>query len=142
MSRQVDLSAVVPEAMAGQRLDQVLAELFPEYSRSRLQQWIRSGEARIDGAPRKAKDRLLGGERVVIGATLEEDTRCLPQFACIVRGIVGAGKRNRDAGVVKYGRVIQPRTQLVKVARQVLQGVEHYRNTGLGQFFMHPVNIS
>ncbi len=79
MSRQVDLSAVVPDALAGQRLDQVLAELFPEYSRSRLQQWIRSGEARIDGAPRKAKDRVLGGERVEIAAVLEEDTRCQPQ---------------------------------------------------------------
>lgn len=79
MSRQVSLEGEIPLAAAGQRLDQVLAELFPDYSRSRLQQWIRSGEVRVDGQPRKAKDRVLGGEQVAIRATLEEDTRVLPQ---------------------------------------------------------------
>ena len=79
MSRQIELAAQIPADAAGQRLDQVLAELFPDYSRSRLQQWIRAGAVRIDGAQRKGKDRVLGGERIQIAATLEEDTGCLPQ---------------------------------------------------------------
>jgi 23S rRNA pseudouridine1911/1915/1917 synthase len=79
MSRQIELAAQIPAEAAGQRLDQVLAELFPDYSRSRLQQWIRAGAVRIDGAQRKGKDRVLGGERIQIAATLEEDTGCLPQ---------------------------------------------------------------
>ena len=79
MSRLVELAARIPEAAAGQRLDQVLAELFPDYSRSRLQQWIRAGAVRVDGASRKGKERVLGGERVVIAAELEEDTGVVAQ---------------------------------------------------------------
>lgn len=79
MSRQVELAARIPETAAGQRLDQVLAELFPDYSRSRLQQWIRAGAVQVDGAQRKGKERVLGGERVVIAAELEEDTGVIAQ---------------------------------------------------------------
>ncbi len=79
MSRRVELAAVIPAQAAGQRLDQALAELFPDYSRSRLQQWIRAGEVLIDGAPRKAKDRLFGGEQVRIAADLEESTGVMAQ---------------------------------------------------------------
>ena len=79
MSQQVELTAQIPAEAAGQRLDQVLADLFPDYSRSRLQQWIRAGAVRVDGAQRKGKERVLGGERIEIDATLEEDTGCLPQ---------------------------------------------------------------
>jgi len=74
MSRRVELAAAIPATAAGQRLDQVLAELFPDFSRSRLQQWIRAGEVRVDGAQRKGKDRVFGGEQVVIEAELEETT--------------------------------------------------------------------
>ncbi len=60
------LTAEIPPACAGRRLDQVLAELFPCYSRSRIQQWIRSGEVSVDGRAWRARDRLAGGERVVL----------------------------------------------------------------------------
>ena len=54
--------------MAYDRLDQVVAALFPQYSRSRLQTWIKSGELVVDGRPGKSKDRVSGGELSVIGA--------------------------------------------------------------------------
>jgi 23S rRNA pseudouridine1911/1915/1917 synthase len=79
MNRQVELAARIPAAAAGQRLDQVLAELFPDYSRSRLQQWIRAGAVQVDGMQRKGKERVFGGEQVVIAAELEEDTGVLAQ---------------------------------------------------------------
>lgn len=79
MTRQVALAAQIPATAAGQRLDQVLAELFPDYSRSRLQQWVRAGEVLVDGAQRKAKDRVLGGEKIVIEAELEEATGVIAQ---------------------------------------------------------------
>lgn len=60
--------------MAGRRLDQVLSELFPDFSRNRLQGWIRSGSARIDGAVLTPKHRLQGGEQVVLHAEVEETT--------------------------------------------------------------------
>ncbi|ALP52858.1 RNA pseudouridine synthase [Candidatus Tenderia electrophaga] len=69
MSDLETLSAAVPAALAGQRLDQVLAQLFPDYSRARLQQWIKAGQVQVDGKQLRPKDRLLGGEQVAVQAT-------------------------------------------------------------------------
>jgi 23S rRNA pseudouridine1911/1915/1917 synthase len=60
------LTATVPESAAGRRLDQVVAELFPDYSRSRLQGWIRDGCLRVDGGTRRPRDPVAGGERVAL----------------------------------------------------------------------------
>lgn len=43
------ISALVPPACAGLRLDLAVAQMFPQYSRSRLQAWLRSGHIRVDG---------------------------------------------------------------------------------------------
>ena len=58
---------LVPVALAGERLDRVAAALWPEHSRSRLQQWIEQGFLRVDGLPAGSeRRRLLGGERLVL----------------------------------------------------------------------------
>ncbi len=56
----------VPDALAGKRVDQALAILFPDYSRNRLQQWIRDGHVTIDGAPCTGKSKVHGGEIVLV----------------------------------------------------------------------------
>jgi 23S rRNA pseudouridine1911/1915/1917 synthase len=71
----VEHRAVVPEELAGQRLDQALAALFPDYSRSRLQGWIRGGQVRVDGRELRPRDKVEGGEEVVLSAALEDETR-------------------------------------------------------------------
>jgi len=58
------VDAVVPAALAGNRLDQALVQLFPQYSRNRLQTWLREGHIRVDGSSRPAKQSVLGGEKV------------------------------------------------------------------------------
>jgi 23S rRNA pseudouridine1911/1915/1917 synthase len=58
----------IPPGYAGRRLDQALAELFPEHSRSRLQQWIAAGAVRVDGASALARHKLRGGESVELDA--------------------------------------------------------------------------
>lgn len=58
------MRATVPPELGGLRLDQALARLFPQYSRSRLQAWLRAGNIRLDGAPAPAKRAVAGGERV------------------------------------------------------------------------------
>ena len=55
-----------PPELAGQRLDQVLAVLLPDYSRSRLQAWIREGRVAVDGAVMAASGRLRGGEQISV----------------------------------------------------------------------------
>ncbi len=79
MPETVHLTAHIPAAAAGRRLDQVLAELFCDYSRSRLQQWIRQGSVLLDDRPAPAKHRVVGGERVEIHAELQLETEVLPQ---------------------------------------------------------------
>ena len=65
--------------MAGQRLDQVLATLFGDFSRSRLQQWIRAGRVRVDGRVPRGRDRVSGGERVDLDAVLEPQGEVQPE---------------------------------------------------------------
>ncbi|PKM36539.1 MAG: 23S rRNA pseudouridine(1911/1915/1917) synthase RluD [Gammaproteobacteria bacterium HGW-Gammaproteobacteria-10] len=70
------LSAQIPEEMAGMRLDQVLAELFSDYSRSKLQTWLKAGRVLVDGAQLKAKDKVEGGESIELDAEAEVVLEC------------------------------------------------------------------
>ena len=73
-SDQIDtqrLAAVVPADAAGQRLDQVLAALFPDFSRTRLQQWLRAGHVSVDGRSLRARDKVWGGEHISVTAMVE-----------------------------------------------------------------------
>jgi len=65
-------SATVPAELAGSRLDQVAAQLFPAYSRSRLAAWIKSGELLLDGAPCRPKDSVKAGSLLHLKAQLEQ----------------------------------------------------------------------
>jgi 23S rRNA pseudouridine1911/1915/1917 synthase len=70
--QKVELNAVVEPDMTDLRFDQALAQLFPDYSRARLTQWIKSGEAQLNGESRRPRDRVLEGDAVCIDATLED----------------------------------------------------------------------
>ena len=56
--------------MGNKRLDQVAAQLFPEYSRSRLQQWIKDGQLQVNGKTIRGRDKLVGGETLTLEAEL------------------------------------------------------------------------
>jgi 23S rRNA pseudouridine1911/1915/1917 synthase len=57
----------VPDRSAGRRLDQILAELWPQHSRNRLQTWVREGRVLVDERPEsEPKRKLLGGEMLVL----------------------------------------------------------------------------
>jgi 23S rRNA pseudouridine1911/1915/1917 synthase len=69
----------IEPAMAGRRLDQVLAELLPELSRTRLQRSIDQGQVLVDGATRRRRDKLRGGEEVRLALVPEPCNECAPQ---------------------------------------------------------------
>ncbi|MCH8621707.1 RluA family pseudouridine synthase [Undibacterium sp. TS12] len=52
--------------VCGERLDKTLSKLVPQYSRSRLQQWIEAGFVSVDGKPGRGKMTMLGDEKIVI----------------------------------------------------------------------------
>ncbi len=70
--RQPPRQATIPASAAGRRFDAVVAELFPEHSRSRLAAWIKAGEVLLDGAPARPRDPVRGGEEVTLNATAPE----------------------------------------------------------------------
>lgn len=75
MSAPVRHSLTIPPDCAGQRLDQALAELLTEYSRTRIKDWIDGGNVRVDGAHLRPKDKVIGGEKVEIDAELPSEDR-------------------------------------------------------------------
>ena len=62
------LTAKIPVEMAGMRLDQCLAEIFPDFSRSKLQTWIKAGRVTVNQRTPKVKDKVDGGEQVELDA--------------------------------------------------------------------------
>jgi 23S rRNA pseudouridine1911/1915/1917 synthase len=56
----------IPPELAGQRLDQALARMFPEYSRSRLKAWLLDGALLVDGGSPRPRDPVIGGESVAL----------------------------------------------------------------------------
>ena len=67
------MSAEVPRAFGGLRLDQALARMFPQYSRNRLQVWLAAGHIRLDGARGEARQAVRGGERVELAPPAAPD---------------------------------------------------------------------
>ncbi|MEO0575596.1 MAG: 23S rRNA pseudouridine(1911/1915/1917) synthase RluD [Pseudomonadota bacterium] len=67
---RISHSEAVPNHLAGYRLDQALAKMFPEHSRSRLTQWLKEGMITVDGGRPKPRARLEGGEQVELEVTL------------------------------------------------------------------------
>ena len=72
-SRQ--LTTVVPPELAGKRLDQALAVLLSDYSRARLQQWIREGRVRVNAAQLRPRDRVRSGDLIEVEPVLQVETR-------------------------------------------------------------------
>ncbi|MEX0962638.1 MAG: 23S rRNA pseudouridine(1911/1915/1917) synthase RluD [Pseudohongiellaceae bacterium] len=71
MPSHISLKAEVTEELSGNRLDQIAAKLFPEYSRSRLQSWIREGALLVNDRQLRPRDRLEFGDWLVVEAQLE-----------------------------------------------------------------------
>ena len=61
----------IPDSLSGQRLDQALARMFPEYSRSRLKTWILDGQVRVDNREMRPRDPVMGGDQVMLNPVPE-----------------------------------------------------------------------
>ncbi|MCL1127541.1 23S rRNA pseudouridine(1911/1915/1917) synthase RluD [Shewanella surugensis] len=80
MTQEINLKSEITSIQTGQRLDQTLANLFPDYSRTRIKEWILSGAVFIDGVVTdKPRIKVLEGQEITIQATLEEETKAEAQ---------------------------------------------------------------
>ena len=73
------LTLTVPEELAGLRLDQALARMFPEYSRSRLKEWLLAGAITVDGGPKRPRDAVAGGESIELEPQSEVEVEAVPE---------------------------------------------------------------
>jgi 23S rRNA pseudouridine1911/1915/1917 synthase len=64
----------LPPELAGRRLDQALAQLLPQYSRTRIQRWIEEGAVLINGLGVRARDLVTGGESATVEARLPPES--------------------------------------------------------------------
>lgn len=72
MAERIVKEAQVTLDFSGQRFDQIATELFSDYSRSRIQSWIKEGVLLVDGKQTKPKEKLFGGETITLDVELEE----------------------------------------------------------------------
>src|SRR5262245_26090007 len=64
----------VPLELAGLRLDQALAKIFPEFSRARLKSWLLAGALRINGKDMRPRDKVNGNETILLTMTETGET--------------------------------------------------------------------
>ncbi|WP_370292847.1 23S rRNA pseudouridine(1911/1915/1917) synthase RluD [Thalassolituus sp.] len=79
MSSQISHTVEVPYEEGNKRLDQVAARLFPDFSRSRLQEWIKSGQLTVNGEVMRGRDKVVGGETLELKAELEAEGDWQPE---------------------------------------------------------------
>lgn len=94
----------IPAELAGLRLDQALAQMFPEYSRSRLKEWLLAGAITLDGGLKRPRDAVAGGEIVSLLPQAEPSVRAEPE--AIALDIVFEDENllvvNKPAGLVVH----------------------------------------
>jgi len=83
MSQVIEADFVVPIELSGSRLDQVLATLMSDYSRSRLQQWIKQGNVKVNGQTLKPKEKVKVNDLIEVYAELERQGEWLPEDIAI-----------------------------------------------------------
>lgn len=110
MNEKLKLDAVVPPDLAGIRLDRALARMFPDYSRSRIQVWIRDGAVTVDGNPTRPRDPVAGGEHIRVDAAFKILSEAQPQDIAIevVHEDDSLIVVNKPAGLVVHPGAGQP----------------------------------
>ena len=105
----------IPDELAGQRLDQALARMFPQYSRSRLKRWLLAGAITVDGDHPRPRDPVLGGECVELQAVVEASSTAEPEP--IALDIVFEDESliviNKPAGLIVHPGAGNPRGTLM-----------------------------
>ncbi len=73
------INLIIPKRMTGERLDIVISKMLPDYSRSKISSWIKSGDALINNKTFKPKDKSCGNEVIRLTLNQNENTNWTPE---------------------------------------------------------------
>lgn len=104
MTEKIRREQTVPEDLDGIRFDRIAVQLFPDFSRARLQAWIKSGALLVDGRCRKPSDTLAPGMLLRLDAELEQQSDWQPEQIAlpIVHEDAAIIVINKPAGLVVH----------------------------------------
>ena len=127
---------VITVAQAGRRLDQAIAALLPQHSRSRLQNWIRSGQVRVNGEQTRPRAVVQTGDRVDIDdQAVSVQTGAEPEFIPlqIVHEDASILVLNKPAGLVVHPGAGNPRGTLLNALLHHDAGLASVPRAGIVQ---------
>ncbi|WP_313034547.1 23S rRNA pseudouridine(1911/1915/1917) synthase RluD [Acinetobacter sp.] len=76
---RLSLQFQLDESYLGQRIDQVAALVWNDFSREKLKQWLKDGHLLVNGNTVKPKYKCEGNELLTLDVELEVQTRSLPE---------------------------------------------------------------
>ena len=126
--------AIVSNDYRGMRVDVVLAQLFPDFSRSQLTNWLKEGAITLNQRPYKPKDKVCGGEHVILHVTLTARSN-ESQAEDIELAIVFEDEHiiiiNKPAGLVVHPGAGNPEHTLVNALLFHDKSLEHLPRAGI-----------
>lgn len=133
MTETIDQQREVTPDLTGSRLDQAASRLFPDFSRSRLQSWIKSGELTVNGTTRRPRDPVEEGETLVLRAQVEPEGRWQPEE--ITLDIVYEDSEllvvNKPAGLVVHPGAGNPTGTLLNALLNHCPGIDVVPRAGI-----------
>lgn len=132
MSAEKQISTI-PAELAGMRLDRALARMFPEYSRSRLKEWLLAGAITVNGASPRPRDAVSGGENVALEPQAEVAVRAAPQPIELEIAYEDADILvvNKTAGLVVHPGAGNPAGTLMNGLLHHARGLEEVPRAGI-----------
>jgi 23S rRNA pseudouridine1911/1915/1917 synthase len=133
MQNSIKLQSHIPEPLAGRRLDQALAQLFPEYSRARIQQWIETGKVLVNGQVKRSRDKVVAHQLVTIDVEMVKQDIWQPQ--AIPLTIVYEDEEllviNKPAGLVVHPGTGNPENTLINALLHYAPELAHLPRAGI-----------
>lgn len=130
----IEHNIIIPEALQGLRLDQALAKLIPEYSRSQLQQWIKSGQVSVNrDIQTHVRYAVQAEDEIYLHATLtaQSDWQAQALPLTIVYEDDDIIVINKSAGLTVHPGAGNPDQTLVNALLHHDQRLEHVPRAGL-----------
>ncbi len=127
---------VITVEQAGRRLDQAIAALLPQHSRSRLQNWIRCGQLRVNGQQTRPRAVVQAGDRIDIDDQVESvQTDAQPEFIPlqVVHEDEAILVLNKPAGLVVHPGAGNPRGTLLNALLHHDAGLASVARAGIVQ---------